>query len=77
MTLIAAVITKIGVVQVSERLVSDRGTEFDSTANKQLVYLGHTWAVSMAYTGTAYIGKLPTDEWLAEALIGKPLPRIE
>ena len=77
MTLIAAVITKIDVVQVSDRLVSDRGIEFDPTANKQLVYLGPRWAVSMAYTGTAYIGKLPTDEWIAEALIQKPLPRIE
>ena len=62
MTLIAALITKIDVVQVSDRLVSDRGTEFDPTANKQLIYLGPTWAVTMAYTGKAYISKLrPTN----------------
>jgi hypothetical protein len=63
------------VLQVSDRLVvaETKGTilrPFDALANKDLIYWARDAIVSIGYTGPAYIGKLPTDDWIAERLTG-------
>jgi hypothetical protein len=76
-TLLAATVTKGGVFQVSDRLVSKGGQPFDPTANKNLISIGPTLVASLSYTGIAYVNDLPTDEWIAETLLRRPLPRAD
>lgn len=76
MTLIASTVTEREAYQVTDRLVSRGAEEFDPTANKSLIFVGPVWNVVMSYTGTAYIADLPTDEWIAEKLLKKELPRM-
>jgi hypothetical protein len=63
------------VLQLSDRLVSlpSRGslTKFDETANKTVIYVARDAYVSIGYTGLAYIDGRPTDQWIAEKLIGE------
>jgi len=66
------------VLQVSDRLVS--GGVQDPLANKNLIYWARRAVVSIGYTGLAYglsssDRNMPTDEWIAEILWGKPIPR--
>jgi len=48
---------------------------FDPVAKKNIVLLTADAAATLAYTGTAYISGLPTDEWLVERCIGGQIPR--
>ena len=75
MTLILAHVARYGVIHVSDRLVTERGTArpFDAFSNKALLYLCADAIVAIGYTGLAYIGDSPTDVWIANQLVGKQL----
>lgn len=78
MTLHLARVSRRYVLQVSDRLVS--GGVQDPCANKNLIYWARGAVVSIGYTGLAYElsssdRNMPTDEWIAETLWGKPIPR--
>ena len=60
---------------MSDRLVSRSDTPFDPAANKTIVLFTVDGVVSLSYTGSAYIGGLPTDEWLVQAIIQADVPR--
>src|SRR5262245_33427538 len=77
MTLHLGRISQVFAIQISDRLVIG-GVE-DPLANKNLIYCARGSIVSMTYSGLAYgLGddpNMPTDEWIAEILLGKPIPR--
>jgi hypothetical protein len=83
MTLIISKSSRDYVLQVTDRLVTRSGASFDPLANKNILFCALNGILSFAYTGHAYIGGTPTDQWLAEQLIGKNfiihdgLPAIE
>jgi len=64
-------------LQVSDRLV--RGGVAVPLANKNILYSARDSFVSMGYTGLAYglasDPDIPTDEWIAQILWRKPIPR--
>ncbi len=75
MTLILSHLSRGFVLQVSDRLVTrirpgDTPSLFDALANKTIIYQARDAIVSMGYTGPAYIGQLPTDDWIAKTLTG-------
>lgn len=61
-------------LQVSDRLVSDRGMPFNPVANKTVIYLARDGVMVMSYSGTAYLAGRSTDRWIAESLAGAELP---
>jgi hypothetical protein len=63
------------VLQATDRLVTRDQAAFDELANKNILCCARNALVSFAYTGFAYLGDIPTDQWVVEQLIGKPLPR--
>jgi hypothetical protein len=73
MTLILARVTGQFIIQVSDRLVSNVTTQtpFDPMANKCILYIASNAVVAIAYTGTAYINHIPTDQYLAQILLGQ------
>lgn len=75
MTLVLTLVTTRYVVQVADRLVTTDGKRFDPTSNKSLIYLGRNAIVAIAYSGLAYLEGIPTDEWIAQTLWGRKLPR--
>lgn len=79
MTLILAYVARYGVIHVSDRLLTERGTTrpFDAFSNKALLYLCADAIVAIGYTGLAYIGDSPADVWIASQLIGKRLQEYE
>jgi hypothetical protein len=60
--------------QASDRLVvtDERGTfaPFDRRANKTLVLVATDAVAFISYAGEAYIGDVPTDEWIARVITG-------
>ena len=72
MTLIVTAATHNGVLMASDRMVSVGLTPFDAAANKALLLVAPTMVAAIGYTGIAYIDGVPTDQWLAEVLVGKP-----
>jgi hypothetical protein len=74
-TLILSHLSRSFVLQVSDRLVMKKGqgtpaSSFDALANKSIVYWTRDAVVAIAYTGVAYIGPLPTDDWIVQKLTG-------
>lgn len=65
------------VAQVTDRLVSRAGVEFDSVSNKTVVYEAQNGLVMMSYTGLAYLGNVTTDTFIAEKLSGFTLSQQE
>lgn len=63
------------VLQVTDRLVTSKGAPFDSLANKNIVYCARNAIVSIGYTGHAFLGDVPTDQWIVEKLIGTTFDR--
>lgn len=65
------------IVQVSDRLVvalrGHRIDVHDPVANKTIVYRAADALVTIGYSGIAYVGDTPTDEWIAETLVGESL----
>lgn len=79
-TLHLAFLTGGLVCQVGDRRLSqgDPGsaTEWDPYANKTIVVLGQNCTAVVSYSGLGHVAKMPTDQWLAEAIAGeKFLPR--
>lgn len=76
MTLILSFVRHGIAVQVADRLVSQqRGRiigPLDQIANKLLIYRSRDAIVSIGYAGQAFIGNIPTDEWLAQLISGEP-----
>jgi hypothetical protein len=75
-TLILTTSSADAVNQVTDRLVTqkhgpDDVREWDPTANKTLIFAVRDAVVCMAYTGTAIIDGLATDEWLARRLLDR------
>ncbi|MFZ1006100.1 MAG: hypothetical protein WAN65_04655, partial [Candidatus Sulfotelmatobacter sp.] len=72
---ILAHVAPYGVIQVSDRLLTEHGTarQFDAHSNKALLYLCTDAIVAIGYTGIAYIGDSPADVWIANQLVGTPL----
>jgi hypothetical protein len=79
MTLVLSAVTQGVAVQVADRLVSlQRGQRLealDESANKLIVYVARDAHVSIAYAGQAFVGRLPTDEFIAEILTGRKFTR--
>ncbi len=77
MTLVLTAVCPGFVVQVADRLLTTvpEGRPFDPVANKTVVYRAMDGIVTIAYTGTAYIGNIPTDEWIAGVLWGEAISR--
>lgn len=74
MTLILGQASHQFVLQVSDRLVTQDGKPFDQISNKTILYVAPDAVISMAYTGLAYLDGIPTDQWLANIIHGRPLP---
>jgi hypothetical protein len=74
MTLILSLATPRYVQQVSDRLVNERGREFDPVSNKSLVYFARDALVVLGYSGLAYIDGVPTDQWMAQILTNEVFP---
>jgi hypothetical protein len=80
MTLILTATSHSYVVQVSDRLATLWNGKhivgpFDTTANKNLTYLGFDGAMTLGFAGPAYIGDQPTDDWIASILADFEFPR--
>lgn len=78
MTLILSYVCPGYVLQVSDRLlttVESPPRRYDDASNKSIVWAGRDAVVTMSYTGIAYIKGIPADQWIAEQLHGRPLPR--
>jgi hypothetical protein len=70
MTLILSVSTPAYALHVGDRLVSRGGTPHDPLANKAVVFRASDGLVTVGYTGLAFLGRVPTDTWIAGALSG-------
>jgi hypothetical protein len=76
MTLILARASEHFVTQAADRLVTTAvGTEFDAKSNKNIVYACADGIVSISYTGIAFLGNIPTDQWLVEQITGVKFDR--
>ena len=77
MTLVLTFVSPRYVMQVADRLVTitKGGKRFDPASNKSLIYLARNAIVTIGYSGLAYLDGIPTDEWIAQTLWGKDLPR--
>jgi hypothetical protein len=71
MTRILAMSSSKLAVHACDRLVSGDGVPYDRVANKTIVYAARDAVAFMSYTGSAYLENIPTDEWLARALVGE------
>jgi hypothetical protein len=74
MTLVISFATPAYLVQVSDRLVTqrfrDRTQVFDTYSNKAVLYGARDAFAAFGYSGPAYIEGLNTDRWIAEMLHG-------
>jgi hypothetical protein len=80
MTLIFASVSWAGVLQVTDRLVTQsigrRNRPYDPASNKNLVFLTRNGVATIAYTGLSFLDagkRIHTDQWTAEAMIGRSL----
>jgi hypothetical protein len=76
LTLVLSFICHGIAVQVADRLVSQqRGrviSPLDQIANKLVIYRARDAVASIGYAGQAFIGEIPTDEWIAQLISGEP-----
>lgn len=70
MTLILSRFSRLFVLQVTDRLVTQAGKPFDAISNKNLVYIARDGILALGYTGVAFLDGIPTDHWMAEKLTG-------
>lgn len=77
MTLILVRGSERYVTQAVDRLLtpSSGGLPFDAKSNKSIVYACRDGIVSIAYTGIAFLGNIPTDQWLVEQITGLQFDR--
>lgn len=78
MTLLIKAITRKWAFSISDRLLTqksqNRYSPFDKASNKSIVFFPNDGFVTISYTGTAYIGNIPTDRWISEKLSNLDLP---
>jgi hypothetical protein len=74
MTLILTRTTYCHALMVTDRKVTVNGAEYDPDANKNVLFHDKNAVVAIAYTGAAYIGTIPTDQWIVQALTGLTFP---
>ncbi len=70
MTLILTRAPKDYMLQVTDRLVTRQRKAFDELANKNIVYCAGNALVAIGYTGLAFLGDVPADQWIVETLTG-------
>ena len=70
MTLIGTVCSDSWIVQVSDRLLTKAGDEFDPNSSKIVLYAARNAVVSIGYSGPAFLDNVPTDQWIANWLDG-------
>ena len=75
MTLHLSCVSNLGLVHVSERLLTSGGSAFDARANKVLLFEAVDGLVVIGYSGLAALDGIYTDDWIAEKLQGMPLER--
>jgi hypothetical protein len=51
------------------------GEEIDPRSNKSIVYACGDGIISIAYTGIAFLGSIPTDQWLVEQITQRRFDR--
>jgi hypothetical protein len=61
-------------LMVTDRKVTRNGALVDPDANKNIVLGDRNAVVAIGYTGLAYIGTIPTDQWIAQTLTGITFP---
>jgi hypothetical protein len=71
MTIIFTKASKQYILQVSDRLVTKSHMKFDELANKSIIFCALNGILVISYTGHAFIGAIPTDQWISKILIGK------
>jgi hypothetical protein len=74
MTLIITRTSSRYALMVSDLKVTINGADFDSDANKNIVFKAKNAVITIGYTGSAFIGPIPTDQWIAETLTGLTFP---
>lgn len=79
MTLIFTRIDPNWVTQTSDRAISVPGLPqpkiLDKSSNKAIIFRASDALVTIGFTGLAVLDGLPTDQWIAEQLFGRPLDR--
>lgn len=78
MTLVLTAATPAFVVQAADRLLTKQFATIrphDQVANKTILYRATDAVAVLSYSGLAYRGAKPTDEWLAELLWGGAILR--
>lgn len=61
-------------LMVTDRKVTKSGAEYDADANKNVLFSAKNAVVAIGYTGMAYIGTIPTDQWIAQTLTSLTFP---
>lgn len=75
MTLVLTAITPRYVVQAADRLLTKGTSVHDTVANKTIIYRTRDGIMVLSYSGIAYLGRQPMDEWIAEQLWGDAIGR--
>src|SRR3546814_14438190 len=75
MTLVLTAITPRYVVQAADRLLTKGTSVHDTVANKTIIYRTREGVMVLSYSGIAYLGRQPMDEWIAEQLWGDAIGR--
>ena len=74
MTLVITRTSAAYALMVTDRKVTKNGAEYDPDSNKNIVFSDRNAVVTVGYTGAAYIGTIPTDQWIAQTLTGLNFP---
>lgn len=72
MTLVLGAVAGGVVYQVSDRLLSRGNLVFDRVSNKAVVVIARDGFFSIGYSGIGYIDGTPTDQVIAELILGIP-----
>jgi hypothetical protein len=76
-TLILSYIGFTGVLQVTDRLVTQtiggQSQPFDPASNKNLVFVATDGVAAIGYTGLSFLDGVHTDQWVAETILGRSL----
>lgn len=78
MTLVLTAATPAFVIQAADRLTTKKRvmvSTHDPIANKTVLYRANDAIAVLSFSGLAYRGQQPTDEWLADLLWGGSFPR--
>ena len=74
MTLIVTRTSGLYALMATDRKVTKDGVLFDPDANKNIIFGDKNAVVAIGYTGMAYIGSIPTDQWIVQTLTGLTFP---